>query len=141
MTRQGDRWGIQARFAAGSADVADGQRAAARADALAAVDAYFEALDDPTDVEAWASTLNYPHVRVADGTVEQWETAEDYIDGLQGGRLRTWAGTRLDWAEPGALSATANHAASPTRTRRRRRAGARSYGCVSMLKTRGAEET
>jgi len=39
-------------------------------------------------------------VRVADGTVEQWETAEDYIDGLQGGRLRTWAGTRLDWAEP-----------------------------------------
>ena len=100
VTKQGDNWGIQARFAAGSADVADPQRAAARADALAAVDAYFEALDDPTDVEAWASTLNYPHVRVADGTVEQWETAEDYVNGLQGGRLRTWAGTPLDWAEP-----------------------------------------
>jgi hypothetical protein len=98
-TADGDHWGIQARFAAGAADLNEAQRAEASAIALAAVDAYFVALGDPTDLAGWASTLNYPHVRIADGQVEQWETADDYVSGLQGGRLRTWAGTRLDWAE------------------------------------------
>ena len=37
---------------------------------------------------------------MADGTVEMWETADDYVQGSQGGRLRTWTRTRLDWAEP-----------------------------------------
>tara|TARA_B110000116_G_scaffold222231_1_gene200974 strand:+ start:1004 stop:1945 length:942 start_codon:yes stop_codon:yes gene_type:complete len=100
VTRSGDHWGIQARFAAGAADLDETEHARAGAAALAAVDAYFEALSNATDLAGWASTLNYPHVRIADGQVEQWETADDYMNGLQGGRLRTWAGTRLGWAEP-----------------------------------------
>jgi hypothetical protein len=100
VTADGDHWGIQARFAAGAANLDEAERDLAGAAALAAVDAYFEALKDPTNLTGWAATLNYPHVRIADGQVEQWETADDYMDGLQGGRLRTWAGTRLDWAEP-----------------------------------------
>ena len=100
VTKQGERWGIQARFAAGSADLPDDRRAASAAAAVRAVETYFDALNDATDVEAWAATLNYPHVRVADGSVELWETADAYAAGSQAGRLRTWAGTRLDWAEP-----------------------------------------
>lgn len=99
-TADGDHWGIQARFAAGAADLDEAQRAESAAAAVTAVDTYFEALGDPTDPAGWAATLNYPHVRIADGRVEQWETADAYAGGLQGGRLRAWAGTRLDWAEP-----------------------------------------
>ncbi|MDG2040855.1 MAG: hypothetical protein P8J30_10280 [Ilumatobacter sp.] len=99
VTEDGDHWGIQARFAAGAADLDKAEHDLAGAAALVAVDAYFEALSDPIDLAGWASTLNYPHVRIADGQVEQWDTADDYMDGLQGGRLRTWAETRLDWAE------------------------------------------
>lgn len=99
-TANGDHWGIQARFAAGAADLDEAEHDRASVAALAAVDAYFEALGDPTDLAGWASTLNYPHVRIADGRIEQWDTADDYMNGLQGGRLRTWTGTRLDWAEP-----------------------------------------
>ena len=100
VTRQGDRWGVQARFAAGGADLPEDRRGAAAVAAVRAVETYFEALNDATDVEGLAATLNYPHVRVADGTVELWETAEAYAAGSQAGRLRTWVGTRLDWAEP-----------------------------------------
>jgi len=100
VTRQGDHWGIQSRFAAGRADVSEGRRAELAATGVAAVEAYFAALNDPTDTEGWAGTLNYPHVRVADGAVEMWDTAEDYVNGSQGGRQRTWVETRLDWAEP-----------------------------------------
>ena len=100
VTKQGDHWGIQSRFAAGVADVPETRRAESAAAAVAAVEAYFTALNDPTDTEGWAATLNYPHVRVADGTVEMWDTAGDYVNGSQGGRQRTWIRTRLDQAEP-----------------------------------------
>lgn len=100
VTKQGDHWGIQARFAAGRADIDESRRAESAAAAVAAVETYFAALNDPTDTAGWAATLNYPHVRLADGTVEMWDTAEDYEQGSQGGRQRTWIGTRLDWAEP-----------------------------------------
>jgi hypothetical protein len=86
VTADGDHWGIQARFAAGAADLDEAERGLAGIAALAAVDAYFEALSDPTNLAGWASTLNYPHVRIANGQVEQWDTADDYMDGLQGGR-------------------------------------------------------
>jgi hypothetical protein len=104
VTKQGDHWGIQARFAAGRADIdidADGSRSAvSAAAAVAAVEAFVTALNDPTDTAGWAATLNYPHVRVADGSVEMWDTAEDYVNGSQGGRQRAWVRTRLDWVEP-----------------------------------------
>lgn len=31
------------------------------------------------DMEAWAATLNYPHVRFASGTVTVWESAEEFV--------------------------------------------------------------
>ncbi len=100
VTRQGDRWGVQSRFAAGRADVEPDQAASSESAALLAVEAYFAALGDPTAPESVAATLNYPHVRVADGRVTFWESAEQYLAGSEPGRLRSWAGTRLDWAEP-----------------------------------------
>ena len=100
VTRQGDHWGIQSRFAAGRADISDARLAESAGAAVGAVEAYVTALNDPIDTAGWAATLNYPHVRVADGTVEMWGTAEDYVNGSQGGRQRAWVETRLDWAEP-----------------------------------------
>lgn len=35
------------------------------------------------DPEAWASTLNYPHVRFASGNVTVWDTAEEYAASSQ----------------------------------------------------------
>ena len=99
VTRQGDRWGVQSLFAAGPADVDPNQAAASELAALGAVETFFAALGNPTDPEAVAATLNYPHVRVADGAVVLWESAAQYLAGPEPGRLRTWAGTRLDWAE------------------------------------------
>ncbi|MDP6581389.1 MAG: hypothetical protein QF681_12110 [Vicinamibacterales bacterium] len=100
VTRQGDHWGIQSRFAAGRADISETRRVESMAAAIGAVEAYVTAFNDPTDTAGWAATLNYPHVRVADGTVEMWDTAEDYVTGSEGGRQRAWVETRLDWAEP-----------------------------------------
>ena len=100
VTRQGDHWGIQSRFAAGRADISDARLAESAGAAVGAVEAYVTALNDPIDTAGWAATLNYPHVRVADGTVEMWDTAEDYVNGSQGGRQRAWVETLLDWAEP-----------------------------------------
>ena len=100
VTKQGTRWGIQSRFAAGGADVSELRRFALATTAVAAVEAFFAAFNDPTDAAGWAATLNYPHVRLADRKVEVWKTAEAYLTGLQPGRQRTWVRTRLDWAEP-----------------------------------------
>lgn len=33
------------------------------------------------DMENWASTLNYPHVRFASGTVTVWESPEEFAEG------------------------------------------------------------
>lgn len=95
VTEQDGHWGIQSRFGAGRLGLPDARRAENEAAARAAVEAYFEALNS-LDHEAWAATLNYPHVRVAGGTVEMWETAEEYLAGLQPGRQRTWFHTGLD---------------------------------------------
>ena len=100
VTRQGERWGVQARFAAGAADVPAHRRSGLGAAAVAAVERYVAAFNDPVDTPGWAATLNYPHVRVADGAVELWESADAYLQGTQVGRQRTWSRTRLDWARP-----------------------------------------
>ena len=94
VTRQGDHWGIQSRFAAGRADISDARLAESAGAAVGAVEAYVTALNDPIDTAGWAATLNYPHVRVADGTVEMWDTAEDYVNGSQGGRRAGASGWR-----------------------------------------------
>ncbi|MDK1022553.1 MAG: hypothetical protein QGD90_13065 [Candidatus Hydrogenedentes bacterium] len=38
----------------------------------------FMAAFNARDMEAWSKTLNYPHVRIASGTVRVWESPEEY---------------------------------------------------------------
>ena len=58
-----------------------------------AVGAAMQALDEfmlhfnRRDMEAWANTLNYPHVRFASGTVTVWESAEEFAQGATFERL------------------------------------------------------
>lgn len=53
-------------------------------DTDAAVAGAMQAMDDfmlgfnARDPEAWAESLNYPHVRFASGTVTVWESAEEF---------------------------------------------------------------
>ena len=47
------------------------------AEAMKALDE-FMATFNSRDMEAWAKTLNYPHVRIASGSVRVWETPEEY---------------------------------------------------------------
>ena len=47
------------------------------AEAMKALDD-FMATFNSRDMEAWSKTLNYPHVRIASGTVNVWETPEEY---------------------------------------------------------------
>lgn len=105
ITRQGDHWGVQARFAAGVNGLDASARAANSAAALKAVTAFFEAWNSH-DQDRLASSLHYPHVRVADGAVETWRTAADYLAGPEPGRQRTWYQTRVDDSQ--VVQATAN---------------------------------
>lgn len=45
--------------------------------ALQSLDGFMAAFN-ARDPEAWAGTLNYPHVRIAGSKVRVWETKEDY---------------------------------------------------------------
>lgn len=56
------------------------------ADTQRAIDGAMTSLDDymmafnARDPEAWAATLNYPHVRIASDTVRVWETEAEFAD-------------------------------------------------------------
>lgn len=45
--------------------------------AMAAMDAFMLGFN-ARDPEAWAASLNYPHVRFASGTVTVWDSAEEF---------------------------------------------------------------
>ena len=45
--------------------------------AMKSLDDYMEAFN-ARDAKAWAATLNYPHIRIASGTVVISQTAEEY---------------------------------------------------------------
>lgn len=47
------------------------------AGAMQAMDNFMLAFN-ARDVDAWAASLNYPHVRFASGTVTVWDSAEDF---------------------------------------------------------------
>lgn len=47
--------------------------------AMASLDEYMAAFN-ARDPEAWAVTLNYPHVRIAGASVRVWETQREYAD-------------------------------------------------------------
>ena len=52
---------------------------AAISGAMAALDGFMLAFN-ARDAEAWAASLNYPHVRFASGSVTVWETAEEFAE-------------------------------------------------------------
>ena len=95
VTKQDNRWGVQARFAAGVTGVGADAGAQNSARALDVVTAFFTAWNSH-DPKALAATLHYPHVRIGDGRVEIWPSADQFLAGPEPGRQRTWYQTRLD---------------------------------------------
>jgi hypothetical protein len=105
ITRQGDRWGVQARFAAGVTGIDATARTNNGAAALKAVEAFFEGWNSH-DQDRLAQAIHYPHVRVADRNVEIWRTAAEYLAGPEPGRQRTWHRTRIDDSQVVQVTAT-----------------------------------
>lgn len=105
ITRQGDHWGVQARFAAGVTGLDVARRSANSAAALNAVSAFFDAWN-AHDQDRLAAGLHYPHVRVADDLVEIWRSPAEYLAGPEPGRQRTWFSTRLDESSVTQVTAT-----------------------------------
>jgi hypothetical protein len=96
VTSLGDRWGVQARFAAGEPHATEGDSTRAYAAALEAVDRYLSALNTG-DVSDWASTLGYPFVNVRVGGLDEIKTPEaaarffrSDLDMRLGGGSLTW---------------------------------------------------
>ena len=56
----------------------DAEIRAAFANAMAALDEFMTTFN-ARDMQAWAGTLNYPHVRFASGEVTVWQTADEFI--------------------------------------------------------------
>ena len=105
ITRQGDRWGVQARFAAGVTGLGEAGRSANSAAAVKAVAAFFDAWNSH-DPARLVTAIHYPYVRVADGAVEIARTAADVQAGAEPGRQRTWYQTRLDSSKVVQVTAT-----------------------------------
>ncbi len=95
ITRINGRWGVQARFAAGVTGVTPDERRQSAAAGMAAVKEFFSAWNTH-DPDRLAAAIHYPHVRVADGLVETWRTAQEFAAGREPGRQRTWHQTRVD---------------------------------------------
>lgn len=95
VTKHENRWGVQARFAAGVTGLDAPASARNAAAALDAVNAFMQAWNSH-DPKALAGTLHYPHVRMGDGLVEIWKTTEEFLAGPEPGRQRTWYQTRID---------------------------------------------
>lgn len=95
VTNVNGHWGILSRFAAGTGAVdaaTAAKNAAAGRDAVTA----FLAAWNAHDPERAAASIHYPHVRIADGQVEVWKAAEQFLAGTEPGRQRTWFQTRVD---------------------------------------------
>jgi len=105
ITRQDRRWGVQARFAAGVNGTDAAVAARNSAAAMQAVSAFLQAWNSH-DHDRLAAAVHYPHVRVADGRVEIWQTAAEYLAGPEPGRQRTWHQTRLDGSKVVQTTAT-----------------------------------
>lgn len=105
ITNQQDRWGVQARFAAGAGGLAADASARNQAAAHAALDAFVEAWNSH-EIATLARTIHYPHVRVADRQIEMWNDADAFIAGTEAGRQRTWYQMRVDQVR--AAQVTAN---------------------------------
>ncbi len=76
----------------------DEELEAAIASAMQALNEFMQHFNS-RDMEAWAGTLNYPHVRFASGTVTVWDSAEEFADGRTFERL-----SRTGWDHSAWLS-------------------------------------
>jgi len=138
ITEQAGRWGVQARFAAGASGLADAAATANGNAALAAVSAFTQAWN-AHNATALAGAVHYPHVRVADGLVEMWDTAEAFLAGPEPGRQRTWYETRIDRAKVvQAASNGVNIAVSISRLGRDRRVLTTDEGIMLVTLRNGA---
>lgn len=95
VTNVNGHWGILSRFAAGTGAV-DAATAAKNATAGRDAVTAFVAAWNAHDPERVAAAIHYPHVRIADGQVEVWKTADLFLAGTEPGRQRTWFQTRVD---------------------------------------------
>ncbi len=59
------------------------------------------------DMEAWAGTLNYPHVRFASGSVTVWESAEEFAQGATFQRLPRTGWDHSAWLSRDVVMASA----------------------------------
>ena len=64
-------------IAATTASTIDAAGSDAETEALAAVDRFMKEFNT-ADMDAWAGTLSYPHVRIASGAVKTWKTPAEY---------------------------------------------------------------
>ncbi len=95
VSNVGGRWGVLARFAAGTGTIDAVAQARNSAAGLQAVTTFFTAWNSH-DPQALAASLHYPHVRIADGQVEVWRAPQAILTGAEAGRQRTWYQTRVD---------------------------------------------
>jgi hypothetical protein len=104
---------------AGHAGIAEEPNAAetAKADpsdeALKAVDRFMAAFNS-ADSLAWARTLQYPHIRIAQGQINRWETPESYAKGFDFDTFRretSWHHSRFDQRRVVQTSPTKVHVA------------------------------
>ena len=78
-----------------------------------AVAGAMEALDEfmlhfnRRDMNAWAQTLNYPHVRFASGTVTVWDSAEEFAQGETFTRLPLTGWDHSHWLSRDVVMASA----------------------------------
>ncbi len=68
---------LWALLASGASAQEDTEISAAIAGAMGAMDEFMLGFN-AKDMDAWAASLNYPHVRFASGTVTVWNTADEF---------------------------------------------------------------
>lgn len=107
ITLRDGHWGLQSRFGAGQ--FTDDQQTVTNTgnSARSAVENYFAAFNSH-DPERLADAIHIPHVRIAGIDVEYWQTREDFMQGTEPGRQRTWLETRYENLQ--VVQATANSA-------------------------------
>ncbi|MEX2131544.1 MAG: hypothetical protein WD772_08650 [Pseudohongiellaceae bacterium] len=95
ITNRDGHWGLQSRFGAGQFTDDRAVVAATTAAARDAVESFFAAFNSH-DPQRLASAIHIPHVRISGIDVEYWETLQDFMNGTEPGRQRTWAETRFE---------------------------------------------
>lgn len=76
------------------------------ADAMTALDEFMLHFNS-RDMNAWAGTLNYPHVRFASGGVTVWDSAAEFAQGATFERLPRTGWDHSDWLSRDVVMASA----------------------------------